>query len=231
MCKKILIWVGCGLILLGALGYAGYNVYKYMQIHDVHLPIGKEEIPNESFASILPATSSNAEEYGYGITREITGELKGATDESAKSLGDLDFDNLEDDLSNTIQLVGQLKGEQDEINTYVEKKEKEYHSTINWTNGDITQVQYDSLLAVCGLITEDKLNESEPGRYTVEAKRPSMDYLESQGVEVMFDLDDENRMLIWVDLITRDSKEQTEVEEVKLFTMYYEAGTDVLRIQ
>lgn len=230
MSKKIIIWVSCGLIFLGSLGFAGYNIYRYMQIHDVHLPIGKE-VPKESLASILPATSSNAEEYGYGIKREISGELKSAIDESAKSLGDLDFENLEDDLSNTIQLVGQLKGEQDEINTYVERKEKEYHSTINWTNGDITQVQYDSLLAVCGLITEDKLNESEPGRYTVEAKRPSMDYLTSQGVEVMFDLDDENRMLIWVDLITRDSKEQTEVEEVKLFTMYYEAGTDVIRIQ
>lgn len=229
--RKVVLIVLAILISIASIAFAIISIVKYNNIH-VKLPIigDVSKLTKDDVASITSdIDESISAEFGYGVERPISGELKSVS--SNKSLGDLDFNDLEAGAKDKLLIVGQLAYESEEINTYLEKKEKEYHSTIDWTYGNLTNVQYDSLLAVCGLIEEDRLNENEAGRYTVEAKRPDINYLNAQGIDVMFDLDDENRMLIWVDLITRDSKTETEVEDVKLITVYYEAGTDILKIK
>lgn len=225
--KKVIKVAGLLILLLVAAGCAIYmfNDYKSSSVKNED----ENEIVMETQERVeLPvanvASASDAQPAGYGVEREITGELKNS--DTTGGVGSIDFSGVGDD---TFSIVGKLAEDKETIQSMVKKENKVYTSSIDWTYGNISVDQYKALVAVCGLMYEDELNEGQMGRYTVESNIPPADAVDEMGIEVLFDVDAEGYLTLWTDIITRDSRDNVEVEEIKSFTLYYDGN--VLRFK
>lgn len=208
--KLITIGLGVGLVASIALLTINYNQFNKLVMS------GKVNVPKD-IASVKVATASQPS--GYGVRRPLTGELKS---DSKKSMGDINFDGLENE---TFEILGKLSADKDVIHSLIKKEDKNYTSTINWTNPkDLTIDDYKALMVVCGQITEDELNKEQAGRYTVVVDIPPSDKMDELGAKILFDVDDEGYLTLWTDVTTKDSRDSTEIEELKSYTLYYEGN-------
>ena len=216
--SKIVKSLALVILLVVAAGCAYYSINEYLSSKSNRL--GDEEVVTETkeaeFEIANVASASDAQPSGYGVEREITGELK--TNNKATGVGGIDFSGVGED---TFQIIGKLAEDKELIQSMIEKENKVYTSTINWTYGNISVEQYKALIVACGAMYEDELNNGQGMRYTVEASIPPADSVDEMGIEVLFDVDEEGYLTLWADIITRDSVSNTEVEEIKSFTLYY----------
>lgn len=220
--KKVTKVIGLLILLLVAVGCAIYmfNDYKSSSIANDKVEFVSENKPKEELPVANVATSSNAQPKGYGVEREITGELKN-NQQSSGGVGSIDFSGVG---ANTFDIVGKLAEDKDTIMSMIKKENKVYTSSIDWTYGNISVDQYKALIAACGQMYEDELNEEQLGRYTVEANIPPADAVDEMGIEVLFDVDENGYLTLWTDIITRDSRDNSEIEEIKSFTLYYDGN-------
>lgn len=219
--KKVVKIVALLILLLVAAGCAIYMFKDYKSLSKIDV----DEVIMETQERVeLPvanvATSSNAQPDGYGVERKITGELKN-NNQSTGGVGAIDFTGVGD---STFSIIGRLAEDKETILSMVKKENKVYTSSIDWTYGNISVDQYKALIVVCGLMYEDELNENQFGRYTVESNIPPADVIDEMGIQVLFDVDEEGYLTLWADIITRDSHDSTEVEEIKSFTLYYDGN-------
>ena len=96
-----------------------------------------------------------------------------------------------------------------------------YKCSIDWYEYEISTTDYYVLLSLVGKMYEDKLNENTDN-YIVITNQPTMEQLQEVNIPVFFDIDKEGYLTLYCDIITQDKSNNTEVEEIKAFTVYYE---------
>lgn len=179
-----------------------------------------------------------AQPEGFGVERPITDYGTSETQSDVGSvdtggLGSIKVDPIEDKDPNEqggidpATILGPIPQTiKEDVATYIEKDDDEkYRTYVSWTNQErrrFSEENYYIVLIAVSKILEDKLNANDPGRYRVVPSMPNVERLEVAGLYAYWEIDDYGYLSIVGDFITQDLKSQTEVEEVKVYTVYYE---------
>lgn len=158
---------------------------------------------------------------GFAEERQITDEYGG------KSMSEISVGEG----SSKLDLL--LANNDDEIKEAAERlievvDKGKYKCAIDWSDYDISSSEYYVLLSIVGKMFEDKLNGSSD-TYRVIVSQPTEEQLEAAGVPVLFDISVDGYLTIYCDVILQNLKNNTEVEELKAFTVYYEQNVLVFK--
>lgn len=151
---------------------------------------------------------------GFAEERQITDEYGG------KSMSEISVGEG----SSKLDLL--LANSDDEVKEAAERlievvDKGKYICAIDWSDYEISSSEYYVLLSVVGKMFEDKLNGST-NTYRVIVSQPTEEQLEAAGVPVLFDISVDGYLTIYCDVILQNLKNNTEVEELRAFTVYYE---------
>lgn len=161
---------------------------------------------------------------GFGVERELTDFTSNTVgEEESKSSGMASIQMDESSTGNRLDVLGQDRSVLEDIETNIDiNEEGEYTSEINWSDYDISTSEYYVLLAIAGKIYEDELNTNAKGRYRVICRQPTIEQMEEANIPVLFDIDLEGYLVLYCDVITQDLQNEIEVEDMMMFTLYYE---------
>lgn len=228
--KNIAFYVVAVVLILG-IGFAGFLAYRnFKAVKSVSTDVAQETIappevgpmPEEMEQAVAVSDDNISQPTGYGVTRPLTklddGNVPGA---GLSGVGDLEF-NVDTDLV----IRGSLgAGESAEtINSYVKKAEPgKYECYVNWSRSkELSTDMYSTLVATVGMILEDEMNMQSPGRYEVIAEDVPVSALIDGSVTAVYEVDEWGFLTIVADVTIRDLQEETEVEELKAYTLYYD---------
>lgn len=172
---------------------------------------------------------------GLGVERELTDysqfNIGSVNTADMSGVGNVQIDAGLASSDHTGQLVmSDIKvplsdAQKEDIASYITKDGSGLYSPkVNWARNKnkIDETQYYVLLATVGKMVEDKLNEGNAGRYSVIASMPSMELLNEAGLDVYWTTDDYGFLSIAGDFVIQDLQRQTEVEEIRVYTLYYD---------
>lgn len=226
-------------------------MYVYKNYKRANPTVRDESNQQETTAGEVPPECQNVGEElgnvgdivqpdGLGVERPITdyGDYTGSSDVGSVDAGGLSsitVDPIESQDANErggidpATIKGPISQEMKEnVAGYIEKDgSAQYRTYVSWEPSSrrrFTEENYYTILVAVSKILEDRLNETDPGRYQVVASMPSIEKAQAAGLDVFWEIDDYGYLSIVGDFVIQDLKSRTEVEEIKVYTVYYEGS-------